>query len=56
MTALACDGSGTTLAVATGMARTATGIDIDTRNADLALERVGMFLEIDHGTDTKETA
>ena len=43
-------GSGTTLAVATGMARTATGIDIDPRNADLALERVGMFLDIDHGT------
>jgi DNA methylase len=43
-------GSGTTLAVATGMARTATGIDLDTRNADLARERVGMFLDIDEGT------
>jgi hypothetical protein len=49
-------GSGTTLAVATGMARTATGIDLDTRNADLALERVGMFLDIDHGTTTKEAS
>jgi DNA methylase len=42
-------GSGTTLAVCTGMARTATGIDLDPRNADLARERVGMFLEIDWG-------
>lgn len=40
-------GSGTTLAVCTGMARDATGIDIDERNIDLAYERVGMFLEID---------
>jgi hypothetical protein len=43
-------GSGTTLAVCTGMARDATGIDLDSRNADLALERVGIFLDIDHGT------
>lgn len=42
-------GSGTTLAVATGMGRTATGIDLDSRNADLARERVGMFLDIDWG-------
>jgi len=42
-------GSGTTLAVCTGMARDATGIDLDPRNADLALERCGMFIEIDHG-------
>ena len=40
-------GSGTTLAVATGMGRDAIGIDIDARNADLALERVGMFLTIE---------
>jgi len=46
-------GSGTTLAVCTGMARTATGIDIDESNAALAIERCGMFLEVDHG-DTKE--
>jgi hypothetical protein len=40
-------GSGTTLAVATGMGRDATGIDIDERNALLAAERVGMFLTVD---------
>jgi hypothetical protein len=39
-------GSGTTLAVATGMARDATGIDIDERNAHLATERCGMFLTV----------
>lgn len=48
-------GTGTTLAVATGHGREATGIDIDPRNALLALERVGMFLTIDHGT-RQETA
>lgn len=37
-------GSGTTLAVATGLGRDAIGIDIDERNLDLARERVGMFL------------
>ncbi len=37
-------GSGTTLAVATGMGRDAIGIDIDSRNVHLARERVGMFL------------
>lgn len=43
-------GSGTTLAVATGMGRDAIGIDIDARNVDLVTERVGwMFLEVDHG-------
>ncbi len=36
-------GSGTTLAVATGHGRDAIGIDLDERNADLALERVGPF-------------
>ena len=40
-------GSGTTLAVATGHGRDAVGIDIDERNADLARERVGMFLEVE---------
>jgi site-specific DNA-methyltransferase (adenine-specific) len=40
-------GSGTTLAVATGLGRDAIGIDIDKRNADLAAERVGMFLEVE---------
>lgn len=39
-------GSGTTLAVASGMGRYSIGIDIDERDADLARERVGMFLEI----------
>ena len=42
-------GSGTTLAVATGHGHTATGIDIDERNADLALERVGpLILTVEH--------
>lgn len=39
-------GSGTTLAVATGHGRDAIGIDLDERNADLARQRVGMFLEV----------
>ncbi len=43
-------GSGTTLAVATGLGHTATGIDLDERNAQLARDRVGMFLEIIHPT------
>jgi len=37
-------GSGTTLAVAHGHGRSAIGIDLDSRNRDLALERVGMWL------------
>lgn len=42
-------GSGTTLAVATGHGRDAIGIDLDARNADLAMERVGpMFLTVEH--------
>lgn len=41
-------GSGTTLAVAVGHGRDAIGIDIDERNADLAVERVGpMFLTVE---------
>lgn len=43
-------GSGTTLAVATGHGRDAIGIDIDARNADLARERVGMFLTVEDHT------
>lgn len=39
-------GSGTTAAVATGHGRNCIGIDIDARNADLARDRVGMFLEV----------
>ena len=41
-------GSGTTLAVATGLGRDAIGIDIDERNADLARERAGMFLTVNY--------
>ena len=37
-------GSGTTLAVALGHGRDAIGIDIDERNAELALGRLGMFV------------
>lgn len=40
-------GSGTTLAVCTGMGRQADGIDLDPRNAELARGRVGMFLDIE---------
>ena len=40
-------GSGTTAAVATGHGRNCTLIDFDERNAWLARERVGMWLEID---------
>jgi len=40
-------GSGTTLAVASGLGRDSIGIDIDHRNADLARERVGMFLTVE---------
>ena len=40
-------GSGTTLEVATGLGRDCIGIDLDDRNADLARDRVGMFLEVD---------
>lgn len=39
-------GSGTTLAVATGHGRRALGIDLDERNADLARQRVGLFLDV----------
>jgi hypothetical protein len=38
-------GSGTTLAVAHGHGRSAIGIDLDERNRDLALDRVGMWLD-----------
>lgn len=37
-------GSGTTLAVATGHGRDAIGIDLDARNFDLALDRVGQLV------------
>ncbi len=37
-------GSGTTLQVATGCGRDAIGIDLDSRNLELARARIGMFL------------
>jgi site-specific DNA-methyltransferase (cytosine-N4-specific) len=39
-------GSGTVLAVATGHGRDAIGIDLDERNADLALSRCGLFFDL----------
>jgi DNA modification methylase len=39
-------GSGTTLDAAQAVGRHAIGFDLDDRNADLARDRVGMFLEI----------
>lgn len=39
-------GSGTTLAMATGLGRDAIGIELDERNVDLIRERVGMFLDV----------
>lgn len=41
-------GSGTTLMVATGHDRNAIGIDLYEANADLARERCGMFLDVEH--------
>lgn len=40
-------GSGTTLEAAQAVGRHAIGIDLDERNAHLAQQRVGMFLEVD---------
>ena len=40
-------GSGTTLVAAQAVGRHAIGIDIDERNADLARERCGMFMEVE---------
>lgn len=47
-------GSGTTLAVAQGHGRDAIGIDLDSRNADLARGRVGMFLTVEYPTTERE--
>lgn len=44
-----CTRVATTLAVATGHGRDAIGIDLDPRNADLARERIGMFLTLAEG-------
>lgn len=50
-------GSGTTLMVATGHGRDAIGIDIDERNAELALERVGpLLLTVEHLADGDDLA
>lgn len=49
-------GSGTTLAVATGHGRDAIGIDLDARNADLARQRVGMFLTVDEPAPSVEVS
>ena len=40
-------GSGTTLAVAQGLARDAIGIELYEKNAELCRQRVGLFLEVD---------
>lgn len=39
-------GTATTLQVAEGHGHDSIGIDLDVRNADLAHERLGMFLEV----------
>lgn len=39
-------GSGTTLEAAQAVGRHAIGIDLDARNADLATQRVGMFMDV----------
>jgi hypothetical protein len=50
-------GTGTTLAVATGHGRDAIGIDLDARNADLALQRVGpLLLTVEHHADREGAA
>lgn len=52
-------GSGTTLEVASGMDRESIGIDLDERNAELARERVGIFLDVEEPTppsDDREVA
>jgi site-specific DNA-methyltransferase (cytosine-N4-specific) len=40
-------GSGTTLEVAHGNGRHAIGVDLDQRNAELARDRLGMFLDVE---------
>jgi len=49
-------GSGTTGLAASGHGRDSILIDIDARNADLARERVGMFLEVDDRRPTEGAA
>lgn len=48
-------GSGTTLAVATGHGHDALGVDLDSRNADLARERIGPLLFEEVTLDTLRT-
>ena len=47
-------GSGTTLAAAIDCGRDAIGIDLDSRNLELARERVGLFLEENDDTPTPQ--
>lgn len=47
-------GSGTTAVVALGHGRDAILIDLDERNADLARERVGMWLTVEHHKNDQE--
>jgi DNA modification methylase len=49
-------GSGTTAVVALGHGRDAVLIDLDERNADLARERVGMWLGVEHHIATETVA
>jgi DNA modification methylase len=49
-------GTGTTLVVAHGHGRASTGIDLDPRNAELAQQRLGMFLEVVHPDDKEPAA
>lgn len=48
-------GSGTTAMVATGHGRNCISIDFDERNADLARERVGLFLDVLAPVSTEES-
>ncbi len=49
-------GSGTTGLVANGLSRDAILLDLDERNADLAVERLGMFVTVETATDATEGA
>ncbi|HEX9991618.1 MAG TPA: DNA methyltransferase [Acidimicrobiales bacterium] len=47
-------GTGTTLRVAVDRGRDAVGIDIDARNADLARQRLGLFLDVGFPASSEE--
>lgn len=49
-------GSGTTLAVASGYGRDSVGIDLDERNADMARDRVGIFLTVEEHVPVRDAA